>query len=128
MSLKARFNNGLSEELKIVFPNIIPSLRPQTITPKFEAINPYWVSGFVDGDGCFYISLTNNSTGVGLVFKITQHIRDTDLLKELVNYFDCGRYSLSSQKLVILLLLNLKIFTLKFCLFLINILYRDLNI
>ena len=98
LSLKASFNNGLSEELKIVFPNIIPSLRPQTITPKFEAINPYWVSGFVDGDGCFYISLTNNSTGVGLVFKITQHIRDTDLLKELVNYFDCGRYSLSSPE------------------------------
>ena len=96
LSLKASLNNGSSEELKIVFPNIIPSLKPQTITPKFETINPYWISGFVDGDGCFYISLTNNSTGVGLVFKITQHIRDTDLLKELVNYFNCGRYSLSS--------------------------------
>jgi hypothetical protein len=98
LSLKASFNNGLSEELKIVFLNIIPSLRPQTITPKLETIHPYWVSGFVDGDGCFYISLTNNSTGVGLVFKITQHIRDTDLLKEFVNYFNCGRYSLSSPE------------------------------
>ncbi len=96
LSLKASFNNGLSEELKIVFPNIIPSLRPKTIATKLETINPYWVSGFVDGDGCFYISLTNNSKGVGLVFKITQHIRDTDLLKEFVNYFNCGRYSLSS--------------------------------
>lgn len=96
LSLKESLNNGLSEELKIVFPNIIPSLKPQTITPKFETINPYWISGFVDGDGCFYITLTNNSTGVGLVFKITQHIRDTDLLKELVNYFNCGRHSLSS--------------------------------
>lgn len=98
LSLKASFNNGLSEELKIVFPNIIPSLRPQTITPQLETINPYWVSGFVDGDGCFYISLTNNLRGVGLVFKITQHIRDTDLLKEFVNYFNCGRYSLSSPE------------------------------
>jgi hypothetical protein len=41
LSLKASFNNGLSEKLKIVFPNIIPSLRPQTITPKLETINPY---------------------------------------------------------------------------------------
>jgi hypothetical protein len=41
LSLKASFNNGLSEELKIVFPNIISSLRPHTITPKFETINPY---------------------------------------------------------------------------------------
>ena len=96
LSLKASFNNGLSEELKIVFPNIIPSLRPQTITPKLETKDPHWVSGFVDGDGCFYISLTNNLTGVGLVFKITQHTRDKDLLKEFVNYFNCGRYSLSS--------------------------------
>lgn len=98
LSLKASFNNGLSEELKIVFPNIIYSFRPQTITPKFETINPYWVSGFVDGDGCFYISLINNSTGASLVFKITQHIRDIELLKELVNYFNCGRFSLSSPE------------------------------
>ena len=104
MSLKASFNNGLSEELKIVYSfslrstNIIPSLRPQTITPKLETIHPYWVAGFVDGDGCFYISLTNNSTGVGLVFKITQHIRDTDLLKQFINYFNCGRYGLSSPE------------------------------
>jgi hypothetical protein len=97
LSLKASFNIGLTEELKIVFPNIIASLRPQTITPKLKTIDPHWVSGFVDGDGCFYISLTNNSTGVGLVFKITQH-RDTDLLKEFVNYFNCGRYSLSSPE------------------------------
>lgn len=82
----------------MVFPKIIPYLRPQTITPKLDTINPYWVSGFVDGDGCFYISLTNNLTGVGLVFKITQHIRDTDLLKEFVNFFNCGRYSLSSPE------------------------------
>lgn len=105
LSLKASFNNGLSEELKIVFPNIIPSLRPQTITPKLETINPYRVSGFVVfffikkiGDGCFYLSLTNNLRGVGLVFKITQHIRDTELLKEFVNYFNCGRYNLSSPE------------------------------
>jgi len=98
LSLKASLNNGLTEELKIVFPNIVPSLTPQTITPKLDTIDPHWVSGFVDGDGCFYISLTNNSTGVGLVFKITQHTRDTELLKEFVNYFNCGRYSLSSPE------------------------------
>jgi hypothetical protein len=32
------------------------------------------------------------------VFKITQHTRDTDLLKEFVNYLNCGRYSLSSPE------------------------------
>jgi hypothetical protein len=41
LSLKASFNNGLSEQLKTVFPNIIPYLRPQTIAPKLETINPH---------------------------------------------------------------------------------------
>ena len=97
LSLKASFNNGLSEELKFVFPNIIPTLRPKTITPKLKTIDPHWVFGFLDGDGCFYMSLTNNLKGVGLVFKITQH-RHTDLLKEFVIFFNCGRYSISSPE------------------------------
>jgi hypothetical protein len=41
LSLKASFNIGLTEELKIVFPNIIASLRPQTITPKLETRDPH---------------------------------------------------------------------------------------
>jgi hypothetical protein len=41
LSLKASFNNGLTEELKIVFPNIIPSLRPQVITDKLETTDPH---------------------------------------------------------------------------------------
>jgi hypothetical protein len=51
----------------------------------------------VDAEGCFYVTLTNDSTGVGLVFKVTQHIRDTDLLKEFIGYWNCGRYSISSK-------------------------------
>ena len=27
-----------------------------------------------------------------LVFQITQHSRDVELMKRLVSYFDCGRY------------------------------------
>lgn len=41
LSLKASFNNGISEELKLVFPNIVPCLRPKTVTPKLGSINPY---------------------------------------------------------------------------------------
>ncbi|RYE12473.1 MAG: hypothetical protein EOP34_10770 [Rickettsiales bacterium] len=41
LSLKASLNNGLTEELKRVFPNIVPSLRPQTITPKLDTIDPH---------------------------------------------------------------------------------------
>ena len=95
LSLKASFNKGLSDELKTVFTDIVPALRPQISNPKIQ--DPYWISGFVDGEGCFYVSLTNNSTGIGLVFKVTQHIRDADLLKEFIGYFNCGRYSICSK-------------------------------
>ena len=55
------------------------------------------MSGFVDGEGCFYVSLIDNLTRVSLVFKVTQHIRDADLLKEFIGYFNCGRYSICSK-------------------------------
>lgn len=100
MSFKAVLNNGLSDELKFAFPNLIPVIRPIVtyITPIIK--NPSWAKhiGFVDAEGCFFVSLTNNKTGIGLIFKVTQHIRDTYLLKEFISYFNCGRYSLCSSK------------------------------
>uniref|UniRef100_UPI0030E441BE hypothetical protein n=1 Tax=Dematophora necatrix TaxID=2751867 RepID=UPI0030E441BE len=98
LSLKASLNKGLSGELKTAFPNTVPFPRPKNFTPKLKDKNPHWISGFVDGDGCFYISLTNNLTGIGLIFKVTQHTRDADLLKEFINYFNCGRYSICSKE------------------------------
>ena len=97
LSFKAVLNNGLSDELKFAFPNLIPVIRPKVtyITPRIK--NPYWLSGFVDAEVCFFVSLTNNYTGIGLIFKVTQH-RDTYLLKEFLSYFNCGRNSLCSSK------------------------------
>jgi len=102
LSLKASLNKGLSGgsalELNTAFPDIVPFARPKVITPKLKDKNPHWISGFVDGDGCFYISLTNNLTSIGLIFKVTQHTRDADLLKEFIDYFNCGRYSICSKE------------------------------
>ena len=98
LSLKASLNKGLSDELNTAFPDIVPFARPKVITPKLKDKNPHWISGFVDGDGCFYISLTNNLTSIGLIFKVTQHTRDADLLKEFIDYFNCGRYSICSKE------------------------------
>ena len=102
LSLKASLNKGLSGgsalEINTAFPDIVPFARPKVITPKLKDKNPHWISGFVDGDGCFYISLTNNLTSIGLIFKVTQHTRDADLLKEFIDYFNCGRYSICSKE------------------------------
>jgi len=96
LSLKAVLNKGLPDQLKAAFPDIVPALRPQPPKPKIQ--DPHWISGFVDAEGCFFVTFTNNSTGVGLVFKVTQHIRDDSLLKEFINYFNCGRYIISSKE------------------------------
>ena len=111
LSLKAVFNNGLSDSLKKAFPDLIPAIRPKTPSPKiidpakkirffFDGsswgADPNWVSGFVDAEGCFFIRLSNTLTSASLVFKVAQHIRDVKLLEEFINYFNCGYSKLST--------------------------------
>lgn len=38
-------NLGLSDNLKVSFPYIIPDIRPQVTSQII--LNPYWISGFV---------------------------------------------------------------------------------
>jgi hypothetical protein len=60
------------------------------------------MAGFINGDGCFFIRITKgrNKAGVGvqLVFQITQHIRDEELLKSFVKFFKCSQYINPNQK------------------------------
>ena len=58
-------------------------------------INPYWVSGFVDGEGTFYVGINKNDTmkvkfQVLPEFRIVQHERDIQLLYALKKYFGVG--------------------------------------
>lgn len=60
--------------------------------------NPYWVVGFVDGEGCFSVGVFKNKTlrlgyQVQLEFSITQHIRDHNLLLQFIEFFGCGYVS-----------------------------------
>ena len=56
----------------------------------------------VSGEGCFYINLYKASTKLGfsayLVFQITQHSRDVELMKSLISFFNCGRYAFRPNK------------------------------
>ena len=46
------------------------------------------------GEGCFLINIYKSKTKLGeavqLVFKLTQHIRDEELMKSLIECLDCG--------------------------------------
>lgn len=99
LSLGANFNLGISDKLKTAFPNIIPVVRPDV--PIRAIYHPQWLTGFIDGEGCFYINvqkyhykLSNEKTDkVWLIFQITQHSRDTLLMRTIIKYLDCGRVS-----------------------------------
>ena len=61
-----------------------------------ERLDPQWVTGFVDGEGCFHISINKHnkmSTGWQVLpeFRIVQHSRDEKLLRDLQQFFNAGR-------------------------------------
>ena len=100
VSLKVVLNKGLSENLSIAFPGLIPHLRPEVELSKIR--NPFWLVGFVDAEGCFSISIFKSQTSkIGeatkLSFILTQSVRDEDLMKSLIKYLGCGNISLDNR-------------------------------
>nr|4YIT_A Chain A, Meganuclease I-AabMI [Gremmeniella abietina]4YIT_D Chain D, Meganuclease I-AabMI [Gremmeniella abietina] len=94
VSLKASLNLGLSESLKLAFPNVISATRLTDFTVNIP--DPHWLSGFASAEGCFMVGIAKSSassTGyqVYLTFILTQHVRDENLMKCLVDYFNWGR-------------------------------------
>lgn len=60
------------------------------------SINPFYVSGYVDGEGCFTISFSPRSklkTGweVRPSFSVSQNNDRAEILYQLIDYFGCGR-------------------------------------
>lgn len=92
INMRASMNKGLSDNLKIVFPNTKPIARP---TINFEGIpHPNWLVGFVDGEGCFYIKIIKTKFKLGIsttmVFTLSQHSRDHLLMSKIMSYLKCG--------------------------------------
>ena len=59
-------------------------------------LNPWWIVGFVDGEGCFSISILRNVTtkmGVQVFpeFVVTQGAKSLSVLEDLQQFFDCGK-------------------------------------
>lgn len=103
ISIKASMNLGLSDKLKISFPTVIPAARPIISDKDLQNIHPYWFTGFVDGEGFFYVKSLKNknySTGfnVTMVFSVFQHVRDKALLTRFIDYLECGRLEVASTR------------------------------
>ena len=88
-------NRGLSNELKAAFIDISPTHRPNLAT-ECNIPDPGWLAGFTPGDGSFLVKLRKSSSyiqgfNVVLEFKLTQHIRDEELMKTITKYLGCGK-------------------------------------
>ncbi len=71
----------------------------QQETERTLGLDPRWIVGFVDGEGCFCVSVHHNPlcaprTGgwqLHPVFQVSQHQRHRAVLEELLSFFACGR-------------------------------------
>lgn len=95
INLKASLNLGLSDVLKSAFPNINPVDRPRIENQIIP--DPQWMAGFASGEGCFSVIYYKDRYKY-LLFKVTQHIRDRQLMESFIDYFKCGYYSLGAER------------------------------
>ncbi len=103
VSLRASLNAGLSPLLKTAFPDVIPAIRPlrsvaggsEILLKLRTKIDPNWLVGFTDAEGCFSIRITKSTTKIGLQvqlrYQITQHSIDKIFMNSLVNFWGCGK-------------------------------------
>jgi LAGLIDADG endonuclease len=69
----------------------------QQETAEINSLDAHWVVGFVDGEGCFCVSLHRNPYITAThhwqlqpVFQVSQHEAHRSVLEGLVRFFDCG--------------------------------------
>jgi len=93
VGIKATLNWGLSDKFKESFPLAKPVARPSVIynSLNIKIKNLNWIRGFIEAEGSFQV-ITQNNRNVSLRFSLTQHIKDEELLKDIVTYLNYGRY------------------------------------
>lgn len=77
-------------------------------------LNPYWVTGFTDGEGSFRVRIRKDSRSrvgwaVALVFQLTVHLKDYMILEQLKSYFGVGKiYNQDSKRAAVFMVESLK--------------------
>ena len=105
LSLSKKYSNLLNKGSKlkrknILYLNNIQKHSYSTQTTLFQSsysiLNPYYVTGFTEGEGCFFIGVNSDSnykTGyrVKAIFQIGLHIKDIALLQNIQLFFGLGK-------------------------------------
>lgn len=108
VNIRASMNKGLPERLSLEFPNTIPEIRQELSFNKNDKLFDmnYWIAGFVDGEGCFFVKTSKSKThklglSVSLNFIVMQNIRDLELMEEIKSKFGCGSITINESSAVI---------------------------
>ena len=101
VNLKTILNLGISDKLMKDFPETI--INERDVYNNINIPDSNWLAGFSEGESCFYINIYKSEKSklgfaAQLVFKITQHYRDIELLKSISNYLGCGRVEKRKSK------------------------------
>ena len=99
VSIRASMNRKSLNKLSKYFSDIVPL---QISTKKNNNIkDPYWLTGFVDAEGCFYVKPKRNKLNIFrfyLSFRLTQHSRDLLLINNILSFLNCGLIELPNSK------------------------------
>jgi hypothetical protein len=107
ISIKGVINKGLPDKLKNAFPSVEVLTRPKFIVSK-DKLNPYWVSGFTAGDGCFTFQITPKYATA--IYQIGLHNRDEPLLLKIKEFFNSkGNISSSGKRTSAVYRINAKL-------------------
>ncbi len=82
-----------------------PSSADNQQETRLAGIDPWWVVGFVDGEGCFSVSIHANRLArptsgwhIQPTFQVSQHLDHIATLEALASFFGCGRVRLKGPK------------------------------
>ena len=104
-----KYVNTIIESIQKLYTKVLYSNRQislfssEATSSKFSydytnGLNPYYVTGFTDGEGCFFVGVSSNpryktAYRVKAVFHIGVHIRDLALLEQIQSFFGVGNIS-----------------------------------
>jgi hypothetical protein len=87
VSIKGAINLGLSDKLSNSFPHVKVLTRPEFIVSE-NIINPYWITGFFEGDGSIFVSINSTTNFVNPVMVIELNKREKPLLEKIQLFFE----------------------------------------
>jgi len=71
LNFRYNLNKGISEELKVLYPNLEPALRLEV--PE-GVIHPEWLVGFVDGEGSFNVITVEKKSNAASTLSISYKV------------------------------------------------------